>query len=70
MEANSRCEGVEGVREPCVKLVRGGGGRGRGDLEAFDRVLQVHSVGFIPHGSGGGTLVSRRCEVDEDGDVV
>ena len=53
MEADSCCEGVEGVREPLVKLVRGGGERGRGDIEVFDRVLQVHQIGFIPHRSGG-----------------
>ena len=70
MEADSRREGVEGVREPLVEVVRGGGEWGRGDMEALDRVLQVHPIGFILHGSGGGGLVGRRGEVDEDRDVI
>ena len=32
MEADGCCEGVEGVREPRVELLRGGGERGRRDM--------------------------------------
>ena len=53
MEADSHYEAVEGVRESRIKLVRGGGERGRGDVEALNGVLQVYPVGFVPHGSGG-----------------
>ena len=70
MEADSRREGVEGVREPCIKLVRGGGERGRRDVEVLDRIFQAFPVGFVPHGSGRGAALSRRGQVDEDGDVV
>ena len=70
MKADSHYEGVQGVREPCVKLVRGGGQRGRGDMEALDRALQVLPIGFIPHGPGGGALVGWCRKVDEDGGMV
>ena len=70
MKANRRCERVEGVREPRIKLVRGGGERGRGDMQALDRALQVLPIGFIPHGPGGGTLIRWCGEVEEDGDMV
>ena len=70
MKADRRYEGVEGVREPRIKLARGGGERGRGDMEGLDRALQVLPIGFIPHGPGGGALVGWCGEVDEDGDMV
>ena len=70
MQADGRRESVKGVREPLIKLVRGGGDRGRRDAEVSDRTLQTILVGFVPHGSGGGGFVSRRRKVDEDGDVI
>ena len=70
MEANGRREGVEGVSEPCVELVRGGGVGGRRDAEVFDEVLLAIPVGFVPHGSGGGAHVRWSGEVYEDGDMV
>ena len=70
VEADCRCESVEGVGEPCIELVGGRGERGRWDVEGLDRPLQAFPVGFVPHGSGGGTLIGWRSEVDEDGDVV
>ena len=70
MEADSHYEGVEGVREPGIKLVRGGGERGRGDLEGLDRPFQVLPIGLISHGAGGGMLVGRCSELNEDGHVV
>ena len=53
MEADSCREGVEGVSEQCIKLVRRGGEWGRSDVEAFDGVLQAFPVGLVPHGTGG-----------------
>ena len=70
MEANGCREGVEGVSEPCVELVRRGGEGGRRDAEVFDEVLQTVPVGFVPHGLGGGSCVRRCGEVYEDGDMV
>ena len=54
MESDGCREGVEGVGEPCVELVRRGGEGGGRDAEAFDGVLQAFPVSFIPHGTGGG----------------
>ena len=70
MKADRRCEGVQGVRKPRVKLVWGGGERGRWDVEGFDWFLQAFPVSFVRHGSGGGAFVGRRGEVDDDRDVV
>ena len=70
MEADGGREGVEGVSEPCVELVRRWGEGGRRDAEVFDRALQDVPVVFVPHGSGGGARVCRCGEVYEDGDVV
>ena len=70
MEADSRREGVEGVSEPRVKLVRGGGEGGGGDAKAFDGAFQAVPVRFVPHGPGGGARVGRSGEVYEDGDMI
>ena len=70
MKADSRYKSVEGVREPHINLVRGRGERGRGDMAALDRALQVLPIGFIPHVAGGGTLVGWCGEVDEYRDMV
>ena len=70
MKLDSHYEGVEGVREPYIKLVRGGGKRGRRDKEVLGRALQAFPVGLVPQGSGGGAFVGRCGKVDKDGDVV
>ena len=56
METDSRSEGVETLREPHIKLVRGGGEQGRRDMQALDGALQALPIGFVPHGSGGAPL--------------
>ena len=70
MEADHQREGVEGVREPRIKLVRGGEERDRGDVEVLDRIFQALPVGLVPHGSGGGAFIGSRGKVDENGDMV
>ena len=70
MEAVCRREGVEGVRETHIRLVRGGGGRGRGNEEVLNGPLQGLPVGLLPHGPGGGAFVGWHGEADEDGDVI
>ena len=70
MKADGCHQGVEGVSEPGVKLVWGGGERGRSDAEFLQGAFQAFPVSLVPHGSGGGACVRRRGEVDEDGDVV
>ena len=70
MEGDGRCKAVAGVREPCIELVRRGGERGRKDTEVPYSAFHVFPIGFVPHGSGGGTFVPRCGKVDEDGDVV
>ena len=70
VEADGRREGVEGVSEPRIELIRGGGeGDGR-DAKSFDGAFQGIPVRFVPHGSGGGARDGRSGEVYEDGDMV
>ena len=57
MEAAPRREGVKGVSEPSMELVRGGRRGGGWDSEIFDGPLQVVHVGLVPHGSGGGSFI-------------
>ena len=53
-------EGVEGVSEPGVKPVRGGGVRRRRDAEVLEGACQAFPVSLVPHGSGGGVRPSAR----------
>ena len=73
MEADSAYEGVEGVSEPRIKLIRRGGEWGRRDLEVFDRILQAFPVGLVPHVSGGGRAsvgAARRMSMGTWSDLV